>query len=604
MAPNKKNFSAPKRASLPTISGTQNPINSLINWQQQLAPAVTNALPAPTPQNFGVTNSRGGLQLTWSPIPNNDSVDGFEILKSQNGSFTDDLQVIPVSGGQQSSFFDSMGGGAQTAHYRIRATSGTASNPQSVRGPDSGVVSHTSIDSGDTTTKPSTRFDQFTTDATRSQARKGNYGITSYTSSLGQTGGAGSGSGAGQSGGSTNPPTPSVTTTFDKIGTGENTSATMTVGEGASIGPDDLNPGVINATEINGIPILPGLAATTVGKVPVSQGDGTAIFVDPVVQGVYADGASVASPGTAGDLSTLQPVLVAGKNASGNMQSIPITTNGVKTDGSAVTQPISAVSLPLPSGASTETTLAAAKADLDTLAGAVSSAKVAVKSAAGDLVAEISDGTNIIGSATHPVQVSLANTAANATAVKVDGSAATQPISAASLPLPTGAATSANQTAGNTSLSTLAGTVSGSKVAVSQSVPVPSFALASPAVGAEATITIPSGTYRLRALLFRLNADATVANRVPDFIINDSSGIRIYDVQSRFSQTASVDVIYQLVPLSIFDTALPSSEVAILPIPPDLLLTGGATLSTSTPGLQAGDQWVAARAFIESVVSG
>ncbi len=50
-----------------------------------------------------------------------------------------------------------------------------------------------------------------------------------------------------------------------------------------------------------------------------------------------------------------------------------------------------------------------------------------------------------IGNAANPLQVSLANTAANATAVKVDGSAVTQPVSAASLPLPTGAATAANQ---------------------------------------------------------------------------------------------------------------------------------------------------------------
>ena len=40
--------------------------------------------------------------------------------------------------------------------------------------------------------------------------------------------------------------------------------------------------------------------------------------------------------------------------------------------------------------------------------------------------------------------------------MKVDGSAVTQPISAASLPLPTGAATSALQTTGNASLATIA----------------------------------------------------------------------------------------------------------------------------------------------------
>lgn len=50
--------------------------------------------------------------------------------------------------------------------------------------------------------------------------------------------------------------------------------------------------------------------------------------------------------------------------------------------------------------------------------------------------------------------------------VTVDGSGVTQPISAASLPLPTGAATSANQTTGNSSLSTIAGAVSGTEMQV------------------------------------------------------------------------------------------------------------------------------------------
>jgi hypothetical protein len=48
----------------------------------------------------------------------------------------------------------------------------------------------------------------------------------------------------------------------------------------------------------------------------------------------------------------------------------------------------------------------------------------------------------------------------------VNGSDVTQPISAASLPLPTGAATSANQTTGNSSLATIAGAVSGTEMQV------------------------------------------------------------------------------------------------------------------------------------------
>jgi len=60
--------------------------------------------------------------------------------------------------------------------------------------------------------------------------------------------------------------------------------------------------------------------------------------------------------------------------------------------------------------------------------------------------AEAYQGGVAVGSA-NPMQVSLANTAINATAVKVDNSAVTQPVSAAALPLPSGASTSAKQPA-------------------------------------------------------------------------------------------------------------------------------------------------------------
>jgi hypothetical protein len=60
-----------------------------------------------------------------------------------------------------------------------------------------------------------------------------------------------------------------------------------------------------------------------------------------------------------------------------------------------------------------------------------------------------------LGSITNTVVIK-ADTAVNQTnALKVDGSATTQPISASSLPLPTGASTSALQTTGNSSLSSI-----------------------------------------------------------------------------------------------------------------------------------------------------
>ena len=249
-------FSAPRPRALPTSTPTQDINQTLANWQTQLQPIVQNAAPQATPQNFSVTNSRGGLNLSWSPVA---GADGYEILKSSNGSFTDDLQTIPVKSAGQTSYSDSLGGNSKTAAYRIRTTSGTASNPQSQRGPESGVVQHTSIDSSDTKSLPTTKFDTFTTDKTRSASRTGNYGAIK-ASPLGKTGGALAGSGAagqggpGTIGGGTGiPALPSAgDTTFDVIGTGENVSAAMTVGQGAQIAPDPVNPGIIEANYIQG----------------------------------------------------------------------------------------------------------------------------------------------------------------------------------------------------------------------------------------------------------------------------------------------------------------------------------------------------------------
>ncbi len=257
----KQPFSAPKPRSLPTVAPNQNLNETLANWQTQLAPLVQNVAPQATPQNFSVTNSRGGMTISWSPVS---GADGYEILKSASGSFTDDLQVIPVKNANQSSYFDSTGGNSQTAHYRIRSTSGTASNPQSQRGPESGVVKQTSIDASDTKSVPVTVRDNFTTDATRANARLGNYGAIK-PSTLGKVGGSLAGSGAtGGAGTSTGTPA-SGATNFGSIGTGANTTAAMTVGSGARIVPDGASPGIIAATQLWNVPVTQNSPSDTNG---------------------------------------------------------------------------------------------------------------------------------------------------------------------------------------------------------------------------------------------------------------------------------------------------------------------------------------------------
>ena len=122
-------------------------------------------------------------------------------------------------------------------------------------------------------------------------------------------------------------------------------------------------------------------------------------------------------------------------------------------------QPVSVAALPLPTGAATQTTLAAIQTALGSPLQAGGSVVITT-------LPSIPAGVNAIGSVTVTTLPALptgANTigsvnilGGNATAVKVDGSAVTQPISAAALPLPAGAATSALQTTGNASLATIA----------------------------------------------------------------------------------------------------------------------------------------------------
>src|SRR5271166_7009306 len=140
-------FSSPNPRSLPT--SVNQPLETVLaNWQTQLANLISTTPPKATPSNFTVSNQRGGMSLAWSPMAEGD---GYEILKSADGSFTNDLQIIPIKDPSQCSYFDGTGGTASSVSYRIRTTSGTAANPQSQRGPESGPIRHTSIAVTDTT---------------------------------------------------------------------------------------------------------------------------------------------------------------------------------------------------------------------------------------------------------------------------------------------------------------------------------------------------------------------------------------------------------------------------------------------------------------------
>lgn len=165
-----------------------------------------------------------------------------------------------------------------------------------------------------------------------------------------------------------------------------------------------------------------------------------------------------------------------------------VGTNGLKVDGSSVTQPISAASLPLPTGASTEATLASLNGKVtavNTGAVTISAALPAGTNVIGHVIADSGSTTTVTGNVAvvqptgtnlHTVvdsgTVTLSGTSTISGTVAVSNFPATQPVSgtitanagagtfavsAVSLPLPAGASTSALQTASNTSLSSIDG---------------------------------------------------------------------------------------------------------------------------------------------------
>lgn len=158
-------------------------------------------------------------------------------------------------------------------------------------------------------------------------------------------------------------------------------------------------------------------------------------------------------------------------------------------------------SLPLPTGASTsanQTTGNTSLASIDSKITAVNTGAVVVSSSTLPTGAATSAKQPALGTAgTASADVLTVQGITSMTPLKVDNSANTQPISASSLPLPTGAATSANQTTGNSSLSTIA-TNTGNipakgQATMANSTPV-AIASDQSAVAVSGTVTANAGT--------------------------------------------------------------------------------------------------------------
>lgn len=244
-------FSARIVRSLPIASDP-----TMANWRALLMPLVKRPLPPSVPLNFQVTNARGGLSLSWAPVQRTSpshGPDGFELLRSVDGSFTGDVQIIPIKNPQQTAYFDSFGS-PTTVSYRIRATAGSSTSPQSVRGPHSGVVRHTSLDPTDATSVSTTQADQYTNERVRSQARFGNYGLAQYQENPTIQSAPSSGIGGGtQPIAPGAPPSAPGSVQFSAVLGSVNTGQTLTVGDGSKI--TTSGTGINDANSLNGNPV-------------------------------------------------------------------------------------------------------------------------------------------------------------------------------------------------------------------------------------------------------------------------------------------------------------------------------------------------------------
>lgn len=224
------------------------------------------------------------------------------------------------------------------------------------------------------------------------------------------------------------------------IGHVDGIEALATAGNASLASIDGKTP----ALQSGGVPVTDNGGSLTIdaASLPLPTGAATAAnqatligHVDGLESGLgaQADAAASSDTGTFSLLALVKRGLQNWTTLLARVPSLTVSSTRLLVDGSGVTQPASVASLPLPSGAATA-------ANQSTLIGHVDGIE-------GLLTTIDADTGNI--DAKLPVLASGR--------IPVDGSGVTQPVSAAALPLPSGAATATNQSTANSSLSSIDG---------------------------------------------------------------------------------------------------------------------------------------------------
>lgn len=188
------------------------------------------------------------------------------------------------------------------------------------------------------------------------------------------------------------------------------------------------------------------LQAAYINSVTVTSGNITAAQGSPPWTFSLPTGASTAALQTTGnaslasiDTKLTSPLVVTGPLTDTQLRASAVSVSVSNFPASQAvtgtffqaTQPISAASLPLPSGASTSALQTTGNTSLSSI------------------------DTKLTSPLTVTGPLTDTQLRASAVSVSVSNFPATQPVSASSLPLPTGAATAANQATANTSLSSI-----------------------------------------------------------------------------------------------------------------------------------------------------
>lgn len=128
------------------------------------------------------------------------------------------------------------------------------------------------------------------------------------------------------------------------------------------------------------------------------------------------------------------------------------------------------------------------------------------------------------------------------------------------------------------------------------------YSIANPAAGADFSITLAvPGRSKVQNLKATLTTSATAGNRFPSFILNENNGVisNSYTVQDPTAVPASTTITYSLSTGVNVIRGGGAPIFATLPLPSDWRLTFQPTISSSTQGLLAGDQWSTIRANVE-----